>query len=68
VGPLQERAKHAHHQEEAMQMVEEEEKEEDTERPKTPTTISELWAASEGLFQDLSRAENEELISPRLCY
>jgi hypothetical protein len=67
VSRLQERAKLARRQEEAMQ-IEEEEEEEDSNRPKTPTTVSELWVASEGLFRDLTRGEDEELISPRLCY
>jgi len=68
VSRLQERAEHARRQEEAMRIEEEEEEEEDLERPKTPTTVSELWVASEGLFRDLSRADDEELISPRLCH
>jgi hypothetical protein len=45
-----------------------EEEEENFERPTTPTTVTELWNASEDLFRDLLRAEEEETISPKLCY
>jgi hypothetical protein len=60
---LQERIERARYKEEAVQV-----EEKDIERSKTPTTITELWNAGEGLFRDLSRAEDEETISPQLCY
>jgi hypothetical protein len=66
LGPLQERFERAHHEEAAIE-IEEEEEDTNSERPRTPNTVIELWKASESLFQDLSRAEDEELISPRLC-
>jgi hypothetical protein len=47
--------------------IEEEEEDTNSERPRTPNTVTELWKASESLFRDLSRAEDKELISPRLC-
>ena len=67
LGPLTERIERARREEAAME-IEEEEEDTDSKRPRTPNTVTELWNAREGLFQDLSRAEDEELISPRLCY
>jgi hypothetical protein len=67
--PLKEQKERARLAELVLPSEEEEEEEEevDSKRPITPTNTTEMWSASELLWRDLGRAEDEDSICPGLC-